>query len=508
MLLVGSISLHPDSPEVILLGGPNQASSGYITGRVVVVSKNIDQLKSLIVTLRPQRQRLFQTQSLLTPPLLLQTALVTDGQSEQQVINNIISGKGREWRFSIEIPGSTAETIFSKEHVVAYELVADARTYGSFANASQSKACSIMIKRTPSTDSLWTMQASAPITETVVWRSKLELTIFTNSRIIHDEEVISVRGTIRPLEKGMSMAYAGFQIFERITREVAVRGSLESVEYNEVVTNSTVDIHSIYSAMHNDISGGGSSIGIGRRSISNYRSMGSNSIPEKADLPLVQEISIPCTLTVPEIYTGIQYDIHRGPIKSSHELILFIAITDDQGNPQSLRLSTPMFVLPKVVGKQANLPRYEDTDMDQLVETSSDCNVERDVDFWSNFVFVDSILESEDGTLPQNGINESTAAAESNSTDDCPLALEGYQALSANDVPPPSYPGAANTIDRTVVSASMATPVQAFTRTHRVRRICSRTLLRSSSVSSTSSLPARLENRGNSGTTCNEFVFV
>ncbi|KAI7830934.1 hypothetical protein BX661DRAFT_180341 [Kickxella alabastrina] len=480
MLLVGSISLHPDSPEVILLGGPNQASSGYITGRVVVVSKNIDQLKSLIVTLRPQRQRLFQTQSLLTPPLLLQTALVTDGQSERHVINNRIPGKGHEWRFSIEIPGSTAETIFSKEHVVAYELVADARTYGSFANASQSKACSIMVKRTPSIDSLWTMQASAPITETVVWRSKLELTIFTNSRIIHDEEVISVRGTIRPLEKGMSMAYAGFQIFERITREVTVRGSLELVEYNEVITNSTVDIHSIYSAMDNDISGGGSSssIGIGRRSTSNYRSMGSNSIPEKADFPLVQEISISCTLTVPEIYTGIQYDIHRGPIKSSHELILFIAITDDQGNPQSLRLSTPMFVLPKVVGKQANLPRYEDTDMDQLVETSSDCNVERDVDFWSNFV---------------------TAAAESNSTDDCPLALEGYQALSANDVPPPSYPGAANTIDRTVVSATMATPAQAFTRTHRVRRICSRTLLRSLSVSSTS---------GNSGTTCNEFVFV
>ncbi|KAJ2386436.1 hypothetical protein GGI05_004386 [Coemansia sp. RSA 2603] len=463
MLSSTSVHLYPDSSEVILYGGPREARSALVTGRVVVSTRNIDQVKSLLVTLRPQRQRLFQSQHPLTPPLLLHARLVVDGQTEPHVINSSVSEKEHEWRFTIGVPGATAETVFCSDHYVAYELVAEARTQAAFTGAVQSKACSIAIKRAPNTGSPWTILASEPVSESAVWRSKLEVTLVAGSRIIHDSQSMPVRGVIRPLEKGISLVRAGFQIIEKISRKVVLFGSNQTIGQSDIVVDNSIDMPN---AGHDRSNTGDSSSSGTLRTLD-----GNNSLLEATGLPLIQETSASRCLHIPKIYTEIQYDIHRGPIRVNHELIFFVTVIDKLNTLHNLRLATPVFVLPRLNGRQINLPRYEDTDMDQLVESSSEGKLERDADFWSNYVFIDTFDQAEnqqdESSASQLQSDNEVAYIEPISA--CPLALEGYQQLSPSDVPPPSYPGAKTTVERTFVSTGLAVPDQASISTRRAR---------------------------------------
>ncbi|KAJ2884861.1 hypothetical protein FB639_001880, partial [Coemansia asiatica] len=482
MLSTTSISLYPDAKEVVLYGGPRETRGAYITGRVAVTVKSIDQIKSLTVTLRPQRQKLFQSQLPVTPDLLLRTTLVTNGQTNAQVICISMDEKGHEWLFTIGIPGATAETVYSREHYVAYELIAEARIQGTWVGATQSKACPIAIKRAPNTDSPWVILASEPVSESSDWHSKLEITLVAESRIIHDEQSMSVRGVIRPLHKGISLVKAGFQIIEKIGRRVVLFGADQNLVYRHVIIGTTVDFPNAGSAHTH--SNEAASID-GRRQT------------RRPGLPLIQEISASRSLAIPKAYTRIQYDIHRGPIRVNHELLFFVSIVDSMGSAHDLRLATPVFVLPRVDSRQLNLPRYEETNADRLVESSSGGSLQRDVDFWSNYVLIDTVERNTkdsditpDEESPEIDIGEDDCyQADDNITyiepiSACPLALDGYQQLDNTDVPPPSYPGAATTVERTFVSADLALPGQETDVTRRKRKFSPRTLLRQQPQSS------------------------
>ncbi|KAJ1722909.1 hypothetical protein LPJ53_002701, partial [Coemansia erecta] len=374
MLSSASVRLYPDSSDVVLYGGPREARSALVTGRVVVSTRNVDQVKSLLVILRPQRQRLFQSQHPLTPPLFLHAKLVADGETEPHVIHSSVSEKEHEWRFTIGVPGATAETVFCSDHYVAYELIAEARTQGTFAGAVQSKTCPIAVKRAPNTESPWTILASEPVSESAVWRSKIELTLVADSRIIHDSQSMSVRGVIRPLEKGISLVRAGFQIIEKISRKVVLFGSDQTIGQSDVIVDNTINMPNASHDQPNNGSSSSSSSSIDTRRILDA----DNKLLENTGLPLTQETSASRCLPIPKIYTEIQYDIHRGPIRVNHELIFFVTVIDKMNTLHNLRLATPVFVLPRLNGRQINLPRYEDTDMDQLVESSSEGKLERD----------------------------------------------------------------------------------------------------------------------------------
>ncbi|KAJ2031134.1 hypothetical protein GGI08_009425, partial [Coemansia sp. S2] len=244
MLNTTSINILLDSPEAILYGGPGEASGTLITGRVSVSTKHTSQLTSLMVTLRPQRARLFQSQNPVAPDICLQTVLVSNGLTAPQILHRDISDKEHEWRFSIGIPGSIAETVFSSDSFVTYELVAQARAPGTLASVVQSKAVPIAIKRAPSIDSQWALLASEPISESAVWQDRLDLTLIAESRIIYDQQVLSVRGVIRPLVKGMSLVRTGFQITERISHSIGTLGSAHSFAMRKVVVDNSVDMPS------------------------------------------------------------------------------------------------------------------------------------------------------------------------------------------------------------------------------------------------------------------------
>ncbi|KAJ2249700.1 hypothetical protein GGI13_004200 [Coemansia sp. RSA 455] len=447
MLTTTSINILLDSPEAILYGGPGEASGTLITGRVSVSTKHTSQLTSLMVTLRPQRARLFQSQNPVAPDICLQTVLVSNGLTAPQILHRDISDKEHEWRFSIGIPGSIAETVFSSDSFVAYELVAQARAPGTLTSVVQSKAVPIAIKRAPSIDSQWALLASEPISESAVWQDRLDLTLIAESRIIYDQQVLSVRGVIRPLVKGMSLVRTGFQITERISHSIGTLGSAHSFAMRRVVVDNSVDMSSPQST----------------------KPAGNGMSTEQVGLPLIEEICTSRSLTVPEAYMGIQYDIRRGPIRVSHELSLFITVADAAGRSQNLRLVTPVFVMPMSTRKRVDLPRYEDTIADELIESGVGAAVQRDEDLMSEYVLVDTTYPSESGSME---------CYSSEAPDSCPLALDGYQCLG-DVLPPPAYPGAGATlVERTLVSPDSVLPGQDVVRTSRIRKLCSRARLR------------------------------
>ncbi|KAJ2910056.1 hypothetical protein GGI21_001254 [Coemansia aciculifera] len=455
MLSPTSITIHLDSPEAILYGGPGEASGTFITGRVVVAAKHVAQLASLTVTLRPQRARRFQTLYPVTPDVCFQSELVANGDTVPQIVHRSISDREHEWRFSIGIPGSTAETVFSSDNYVAYELVAHARAPTTLTtSAMQSKAVPVAIKRAPSIDSQWALLASEPISENAVWRKQLDLTLTAQSRIIYDEQTLSVRGVIRPLVKGLLLVRAGFQLTERLSHSINALGRAHSFARSKVIVDNSIDMSSLDSEQ---------------------ATAGSiNITTEHTGLPLIQEMCASRILPVPEAYTGIQYDIRRGPIRVSHELSLFVTVVDATGRLHKLRLATPVFVMPMSTRKRIDLPRYEETSTDELIESGLGAAVQRDGDFMAEYVLVDTVNLSESDT--EEGLDFARGSLEL--TDSCPLALDGYQ-CSGDAPPPPAYPGAYSAeIERTLVTLDTASSDVEVVRTSRIRKLCSRALLR------------------------------
>ncbi|KAJ1800959.1 hypothetical protein LPJ59_000688 [Coemansia sp. RSA 2399] len=472
MLSTSPLTLHLDKDEVVLYGGPSEASGTFITGRVAVALKYVNQVKNLSVVLRPQRQRLFQSMNPATPPIHLQVTLVVDGRTAPHAEHGSVGSKGHEWHFSIGIPGEIAETAYSKTHFVAYELLAEANVSSTFTSTIQSKAHPVAIKRTPSADSSWTIAANEPFCENAVWRSRLDISIVCDTHLLHDQQAVSVRGVLRPLEKGFSLVRAGFRLTERIAYTPNTVGWTAVEATKRIVVDNTIDLPSTSPVPYagedsSDLYGTGPNAG-------------------QKGLPLCQEISASRSLKVPEAYKGIQYDIHRGPIRISHEIVFFVTIIDRIGNMHNLQLCAPVFVLPKLDGKRTILPRYEDTDTDPLLETSDGTVPRRDVNILSQYVLVDIEVDDAASAAPVVVVQ-----VESEVPDSCPLEYDGFKPAD-DDAPPPSYPGAASSIERTVISpdecaaASQETPV----RLNKIRKIYSRAILRvPTHQSSSSSLP-------------------
>ncbi|KAJ2520594.1 hypothetical protein H4217_001935 [Coemansia sp. RSA 1939] len=459
MLSASPLTLHLDKDEIVLYGGPSEASGTFITGSIVVPHRHYSQLRHLSVTLRPQRQRLFQTMHPATPPTCLQAALVVDGSTAPRVEHGSAGSKGHEWQFSIGIPGEIAETAYSRSRFVAYEIIGEAKVSGTFISTVQSKAHPVTIKRTPSADSSWTIAANEPFCENAVWRSRLELSIVCDSHLFHDQQAVSVRGILRPLEKGISLVRAGFRLTERIacTPNTVSWTAVETTK--KIVVDNTIDLPSTLPVPYAgedaaELGGVGSDAG-------------------QKGLPLFQEISASRILTVPVAYKGIQYDIHRGPIRISHEIVFFVTIVDPIGNMHNLQLCAPIFVLPKIDGKRTVLPRYEDTVADPLLETSGGRIPRRDRNILSQYVLV----EIDEGAAEPAA--QPSTSSECEAPESCPLEYDGFKPAD-NDAPPPSYPGASGSVERTVVSLEecAAASQEAPLRVNRIRKICSKALLR------------------------------
>ncbi|KAJ2781677.1 hypothetical protein H4R18_002730 [Coemansia javaensis] len=415
MLSGPSVTLFPDSPDILLHGGPGDAGDGVITGRVVVAGRQAAQVARVTVTLRTRRGRMFHAQYLAAPATQLEAAAAAA---------RVLAGGAREWQFSLSVPGALAETVYSRTCFVAYELVASAQgggggALGGFAGFSvQSRACDVAVKRVPKAGSMWMAISSSPVCETAVWRGRLELTVMAESRIVHDGQQVAVRGVVRPLEKGLVVASAGFQLAEHISLGGTATDPAAESPSKRVVAEGRAAMRAAVAA--------------GRPS---------------GAVALAAEATAERVLEVPAAYTGIQYDVHRAPIRTSHELALVLTVADALGCVHNLRLATPVFVLPRAGFQRTGLPRYEAAAADRLIASGAG-PARRDSDFWSQFVLVDT----DAAALPDPPVSPAAAR---------PPAPAGYSAAAADAdaPPPPPYPGAARAIiERTVVPASGTDP--------------------------------------------------
>ncbi|KAJ1965247.1 hypothetical protein GGI12_000897 [Dipsacomyces acuminosporus] len=439
MVSASSVTLVLDSPEVVLYGRPNEASGSFITGKVIVSARHASQVRSLAVMLRPYKRRFFQSMQSVTPHIDISAILVEDGKTLSQIPAAVNPDKTQEWRFSMPVPGSIAETVYTNDNYVAYELVAEAKTASTFSSQLLSRPHPIAIKRAPSVDSRWAMTLSEPVSETANWRSRLELTLCTESRIINDKQAICVRGVIRPLEKGISLLRAGFQIVEKIVNNVDLFGMPHVLTSSNVIVGTSIDIPHCRTASRQGSDGPDDDF-------SNLFASGTAS--SAMGLPVIHEISTSRCLSVPEAYKDIQYDISQGPIRVSHDIIFFVTIADETGSVHNLRLATPIFVLPCFSHARVDLPRYEDAGMDELIESSTKAPA-----------------SSTDAQMPLPG-----------SADECPLAIHGYR--SSGDIPPPVYSCSTILAEDSLFSvASIAAPQQAFTADSRIRTICPQAML-------------------------------
>ncbi|KAJ1948122.1 hypothetical protein FBU59_001741 [Linderina macrospora] len=159
-------------------------------------------------------------------------------------------------------------------------------------------------------------------------------------------------------------------------------------------------------------------------------------------LPIDQDISVARSLNVPSAYTGIQYDVRRGPVRVTHDLVFSAAIADEAGNVHHLRLATPIFVLPDMAAGSMDLPRYEEAGSDTLIEMAA------------------------------MGADVTDYLPRIECTEESPLALLGYK--SCGDIPPPSYVSSNELLDSPEISA----PQPVGNAPSRLRRLCSRALLR------------------------------
>ncbi|KAI8324949.1 hypothetical protein GQ54DRAFT_249261, partial [Martensiomyces pterosporus] len=336
-----TLQVIPDSPDILLYGSSSESRSTILSGRIVLHSRSAPRIKSLTVTLRSQRERLFQSSSSLAPPTHLSTAVVENGLSNTASLPtpyDKVRGQ-QEWRFSIYVPGSLSETVFTAPAFVAYELIAELHYASAFYLTLASKPVSVAVKRVPLVDSAWAVIASEPMNVSAMWRGRVELTALTRSRIVHDGDAVKVEGVVRPLVKGMRLLRVGFQIREYVecTREVTgpslCLGALDGVELAVGLPASATECH--------DASGG---------------------------LLIDQEIAASSRLSIPQAYRAIQYDVAQGPVKVTHDLVFAASVVDETGQVHNVRLSSGIFVLPLGVPETDDvLPRYEDVGSDTLL---------------------------------------------------------------------------------------------------------------------------------------------
>ncbi|KAJ1956446.1 hypothetical protein EC988_001347 [Linderina pennispora] len=430
-----SLCVILDSPEVILSGSPGSASNAFITGRVVLGSQSAAMLRNLTVSFRPRRKKLFQSTYSVTPLIDIHTTLVEDATTPSHIIHTINHREGKlEWRFSLAIPGDTAETVFTRDIFIAYEVVAEARLRSAFGSLVASKPQHIAVKRVPMLDSQWVSLVSEPITETAKWQGRLELTLLSPSRVITDSQPVPVRGVLRPMEKGIKMLRAGFQITERTISDVDAFGVSHSISATHIINENLTDIIAGHSTNR---------LGCGSAGIeASFAELLTSDRAVAMGLPIDQDMSVARSLTVPAAYTGIQYDVRRGPVRVTHDLVFSAAIADESGNVHNLRLATPIFVLPDIAASGVNLPRYEEVGFDTLIEAAT---VDVDV--------LDTLSQIE-------------------CTEESPLAVLGYK--SCGDLPPPSYTGSNQLLD----TSEPTGPQSVGSASSRLRRLCSRALLR------------------------------
>ncbi|KAJ1646419.1 hypothetical protein LPJ64_002114 [Coemansia asiatica] len=224
-------------------------------------------------------------------------------------------GRGEyEFFFQMVLPGHLCETMYTEHKRVAYEVRATLTTDGSLGTARRSAAEAVAVKRVPYFGAVWESIANDMVHVTAVWRSRIEMCALGCSRVQRDDQPLRVRGVVRALEKGFRLVRVGFILEERTrTRLGGASGGVKC-------TSSVAACRYLRArdGVHGDWHGA----------------------------LIVDQMAFDVELKIPKAYGKIQYDVKHGSVTVSHRLAFVVAVVDQLGHRTSLRLFTPLHIMP------------------------------------------------------------------------------------------------------------------------------------------------------------------
>ncbi|KAJ1834026.1 hypothetical protein LPJ73_007847, partial [Coemansia sp. RSA 2703] len=255
-----------------------------------------------------------------------------------------------EFYFQMVLPGTLCETMYTEHKRVAYELRATLTTGGALSCHRRSSVLPVAVKRVPYFGPAWESIANDEIHVTAIWRNKIEMCALGCSRVQRDDQPLKVKGVVRALEKGFRLMRVGFILEERTRSRLGTSVGVKCT--------SSIAASKYLRANDNDTYGGWH---------------GSLIVDQKA---------FELELRIPKAYSKIQYDIRHGPVTVSHRLAFVVAVVDQMGRRTSLRLFTPLHIMPHDwVDSGDELPSYTSSFADRvLLKSSVPCRSERNPD--------------------------------------------------------------------------------------------------------------------------------
>ncbi|KAJ2825969.1 hypothetical protein GGI24_003024 [Coemansia furcata] len=223
---------------------------------------------------------------------------------------------------------------------ISYEVRANLQT-GALGGARRTAVQAVAVKRVPYFGAVWESIASDVVNVSAVWRNKIEMSAMGCSRVQRDDQPLRVRGVIRALEKGFKLTKVGVILEERTRSRISGMGGVKC--------SSSIAAQRYLKAKE-----------------------GADRHKDWFGSVLIDQMAFEMELQIPKAYGKIQYDVKHGPVTVSHRLAFVIAVVDQLGRGTSLRLFTPLHIMPHDwVDSGDELPSYVSSFTDRVLLRSN-----------------------------------------------------------------------------------------------------------------------------------------
>ncbi|KAJ1897368.1 hypothetical protein LPJ66_003413 [Kickxella alabastrina] len=330
--------------DIVLQGAPSESPAYIFSGRVMV-KINVPTSVRLLEVVFQSEQGSRWLQLTRTAPrnvnqnVLYRDVLYTGGQTESSAVWN----KGSyEFYFQMIIPGHLCETMYTEHKRVAYEVRATLVAGNTLAGARRTTTMPIAVKRVPYFGAVWESIANDVVHVSATWRNTIEMCALGCSRVQRDNQPLRVKGVIRALEKGFKLTRVGFILEERTRSRIP--GAIGGVKCSSSIAACKY-----------------------------LRAKDGGEYADWHDSFIVDQMSFEMELDIPKAYGKIQYDIKHGPVTVSHRLAFVVAVVDKLGRGTSLRLFTPLHIMPHDWVDTGNeLPSYPSVTQPEDMEVDAE----------------------------------------------------------------------------------------------------------------------------------------
>ncbi|KAJ2331164.1 hypothetical protein GGI03_003411 [Coemansia sp. RSA 2337] len=329
--------------DVVLQGSPTESTGYLYSGRVIVTVKVPTTIRHLEVVFQTEQQGWWRPLKRVSQPrnypITFRDVLYV-GPEEG---GDRVWGRGSyEFFFQIVLPGHLCETMYTELRRISYEVRANLQT-GALGGARRTAVQAVAVKRVPYFGAVWESIASDVVNVSAVWRNKIEMCAMGCSRVQRDDQPLRVRGVVRALEKGFKLTKVGVILEERTRSRIGGMGGVKC--------SSSIAAQRYLKAKE------------GADSRQNKDWFGS---------VLIDQMAFEMELQIPKAYGKIQYDVKHGPVTVSHRLAFVVAVVDQLGRGTSLRLFTPLHIMPHDwVDSGDELPSYISSFTDRVLLRSN-----------------------------------------------------------------------------------------------------------------------------------------